>query len=347
MGDVRLKESFDAELAMKLTIGIKVFNEAARIGRAIETALEAAAPYGGEVLIADSGSTDGTLEIALRYDVKIVQLANPAERSCGAGAKLAYMFARGEFFYLLDGDMEIDRSFLPCAIPFLETHPDFAGVGGRVEEANVENHEFRTRKINAERRCAYYPRLIDRLDCGGLYRVSAVKQSGYFADRNLKSFEEFELASRLIADGWKLTRLDVPAVVHYGHTSESYKLLRARFLSGYANGVGQVSRAILARPRGRQALSKLTQFWTCAVVVIWWAAILTLTILAVSDWHYLAYLLVAIVLPVLFLTLRRGSVQAGLYSFVAWNTVAIGFFAGFAASRRSPTERLEAVIIRG
>lgn len=49
---------------------------------------------------------------------------------------------------------------------------------------------------------------------------------------------------------------------------------------------------------------------------------------AVSDWHYLAYLLVAIVLPVLFLMLRRGSVQAGLYSFVAWNTVAIGFFCG-------------------
>ncbi|WP_457107429.1 glycosyltransferase family 2 protein [Methylobacterium sp. P5_C11] len=332
---------------MKLTIGIKVLDEAERIARAIETALEAAEPFGGEVVVADSGSTDGTLDIAARYDVKIVQLANPSERSCGAGAQLAYRFARGEFFYLLDGDMEIDRSFLPKAIPFLEMHPDFAGVGGRIEEANADNHEFRTRKVNAEKNSAYFPRLVDRLDCGGLYRVSAVKACGYFADRNLKSFEEFELASRLICQGWKLTRIDVPAVVHYGHSIESYKLLRTRLLTGYANGVGQVFRAVLGQPHWRQALSKLTQVRTCALVVIWWAAIVALTIAAGSDRRYLTYLVVAFAGPILFLMLRRGSFQGGLYSFVAWNAVALGFFAGLAASRRPPTDQLDAVIIKG
>src|SRR6218665_3277207 len=83
-----------------LTIGIKALNEEQHIAMAIESALAAAAPLGGEVGLADSGSTDRTLEIARGYPVRIVQLGNLAERCCGAGAQLAFQSAQGEFFYL-------------------------------------------------------------------------------------------------------------------------------------------------------------------------------------------------------------------------------------------------------
>ena len=71
---------------MKLSIGIKALNEEADIAAAIESALAAAEPFAGEVVLADSGSTDRTIEIARSYPVRIVQLANIGERCCGAGA---------------------------------------------------------------------------------------------------------------------------------------------------------------------------------------------------------------------------------------------------------------------
>ena len=91
---------------MKLTIGIKTLNEERRIAAALASAVEAARPWQGEIILADSGSTDRTIEIARNFPVKIVQLADEADKSCGAGAQLAFQYARGEYFYLLDGDMD-------------------------------------------------------------------------------------------------------------------------------------------------------------------------------------------------------------------------------------------------
>ena len=81
---------------MKLTIGVKALNEEQRIAEALTSALRAAEPFGGEVVLADSGSTDRTLEIASTLPVRIVQLADPSERSCGAGAQLAFQQADGD-----------------------------------------------------------------------------------------------------------------------------------------------------------------------------------------------------------------------------------------------------------
>src|ERR1700680_5080479 len=109
---------------MKLTIGIKALNEERHIEMAILSAIDAAKPFGGEVVFADSGSTDKTIQIARRFPVRILQLADTQERSCGAGAQLAFQHARGTYFYLLDADMVLDPSFLPIAIKYLEMHPD-------------------------------------------------------------------------------------------------------------------------------------------------------------------------------------------------------------------------------
>ena len=43
---------------------------------------------------------------------------------------------------------------------------------------------------------------------GGLYRRSAIEQTGYLSDRNLHGYEEFDLGIRLRDAGWQLHRLD-------------------------------------------------------------------------------------------------------------------------------------------
>ena len=325
---------------MKVTVGIKALNEEKRIADALASAVAAVAPLGGEVVLADSGSTDRTIEIASQFPVRIVQLANPAERCCGAGAQLAFQSAKGEYFYLLDGDMTIDPDFLPAGIAYLEAHPEIAAVGGRVREMNTQGHEFQIRANTVANDRNWAPGIVDRLDCGGLYRTAAVREAGWFTDRNLHAFEEFELASRLQARGWKLARIDHPAVDHFGHTADGYALLLRRIRSGYSGAPGEVLRGALGRPHLAIVLRRLGHVRNGLAVAFWWLLLLA-ALLARQPLVLLGLLLV----PLLFLSWRRGSLRLGLYSLTAWNVSALGLFSGLLRRRTPPDRPLGAIEI--
>ncbi len=132
---------------------IKALNEEQRIRATIESALRAVSAVGGEVILADSCSTDRTVELACTYPIRIVQLANPSERCCGVGPQLGYQHSHGDFIYILDGDMQMQEGFLEKALAFLEAHEDVAGVGGRVVEQNTESLEYMARGERDSRTC--------------------------------------------------------------------------------------------------------------------------------------------------------------------------------------------------
>ena len=330
---------------MKITVGIKALNEERHIDKALTSALAAVEPYGGEVVLADSGSSDRTIAIARRYPVTIAQLANPAERSCGAGAQLAFQQAEGDFFYLLDGDMVLQPDFLSAGLAYLADHPDVAGVGGRVREMNIDSHEFQIRANTVENEGSWKPGNVDRLDCGGLYRVSAVREVGYFADRNLHAFEEFELAARLQAQGWKLARIDVPAVEHFGHRMDGYRLLWKRFKSGYSGAAGEVLRGALGRDHLTVVLRRLGHVRNGVAVVLWWILLLAVLFSRLVAVDKLALLSLLVLVPILFLAIRRRSLSLGLYSFTAWNVGALGLLLGFVRPRTPPTQPIAAITL--
>src|SRR5260221_3578925 len=112
-----------------VSIIIKALNEQRHIASAIESALAALDGIDGEVILADSGSRDRTIEIARRYPIKIVQLTNTAERSCGIGAQLGFQYSRGRYLCLIDGDMQLHDDFLLAALDCLARNPTIAGVG--------------------------------------------------------------------------------------------------------------------------------------------------------------------------------------------------------------------------
>ncbi|MEO8653993.1 MAG: glycosyltransferase family A protein, partial [Ramlibacter sp.] len=131
----------------QVSVIIKAFNEEKNICAAIETSLAAVAEIGGEVILADSHSTDRTAELASEYPIRVVQLLHPRERCCGVGPQLGYQHARGEYLYILDGDMKMLPGFLPEALSFLAQHPEVAGVGGRLVERTNESMEYRERGL--------------------------------------------------------------------------------------------------------------------------------------------------------------------------------------------------------
>lgn len=320
-----------------VSVIIKAYNEEAHIARAIESALHATHGMRGETILADSLSTDRTVEIARQYPIRIVQLVHGKERSCGVGAQLGYQFARGEFVYILDGDMELCAGFLEVALDVLHRDGRVAGVGGQVEEMHVDNLEFRNRQ--SRRGKSMGEGEVPKLNMGGLYRRRALDEVGYFTNRNLHSNEELELGLRLRAKGWRLLRLPVPGVRHYGHTDDSMGLLLRRWRSGYARGAGMLLRSAW----GKDYLPGVLRHCASSLVsMIWWGALFVTALLPI-DWPTkLVSTAFLFALPFLLMALKKKSLALGVFSVLTWNVFAAGLLAGLFSPMKSPEEPVEA-----
>ena len=292
-----------------VSVIIKALNEEAKIAKAIESALRTVSNVGGEVILADALSEDRTVEIARRYPITIVQLARTVDRGCGSGPQLGFQHAQGRFIYLMDGDMELEPGFVESALPHLQSEPDLAGVGGVVEYPADATIEYRARQ---SRRKAYdLPGYVNHLSCGGLYRTDAIRQVGYFSNRNLHAFEELELGLRLGNAGWKLKRIDQCNVRHHSHDLSGYALLVKRWRDRFAFGIGELLRSALGKSYLPFLLKEFWNLWVMAGCLVALALVLLAPIpLALR----LALFLAVLAAPAVGAAIRRRSVALGLYA---------------------------------
>lgn len=318
----------------RVTIVIKALNEEKNICAAIESSLAAVGKVGGEVVLADSHSGDRTVELASRYPVRVVQLAHPGERCCGIGPQLGFQHARGEYIYILDGDMKMVEGFLPEALAFLAQHPEVGGVGGRLVELNTESLEYRERGLRAALHLS--PGEVDRLDGGGLYRRRAIEEAGFFSDRNLHSYEEFDLGVRLRALGWKLWRLPVDAATHYGHDSPPYALLMRRWRAGYVCGLGELVRGAAGQPHMKLVLRGMRELRIYTAVLAWWVILVTIPFWPLAAGWRIACFAALASGPLLVMTWRKRSVARAAYSVVSWCFNAAGMVRGLLRPRVPP-----------
>lgn len=330
--------------ACRVSVVIKALNEEKRIAATIESALRAVASLGGEVILADSCSTDRTVELARAYPIKIVQLADPRQRCCGAGPQLGYQHSTGEFIYILDGDMQMLEGFLEQAVAFMLAHEDVAGVGGRIVEKNTESLEYMAR---GERMAAHASAgLVDRLDGGGLYRRSAIQAAGYFSDRNLHSYEEFDLAIRLRAMGWRLWRLPVEVANHFGHDAPPYELLMRRWHSRYICGLGELVRAAVHQKRFSMVVQGLHEFRLYTAVLAWEATLLAVLFWPLSMLVRLGLFGIFLAAPLVIMTWRKRSFAKALYAVVSWCFNAAGMVRGLLLTQCPPSEAIPSRVLQ-
>lgn len=327
----------------RVSVIIKAYNEEKNICAAIESSLAAVAEVGGEVILADSYSTDRTAELASLYPIRVVQLVNPDDRCCGVGPQLGYQHSRGEYIYLLDGDMQMMRGFLREALSFLAQHPEAAGVGGRLVELNLESMEYRERGL---RNAAHLsPGEVDRLDGGGLYRRLAIEEAGHISNRNLHSYEEFDIAVRLRALGWKLWRIPVDSVSHHGHDAPPYQLLMRRWRTRYVRGLGELVRAAAGKPHFRLVLRGMRELRLYTAVLAWWAVLLSVPFWPLAAGARAASFAALAALPVLVMAWRKRSFARAVYSVVSWCFNAAGMVLGVMRPQRAPQDPIASRIL--
>ncbi|HUR90644.1 MAG TPA: glycosyltransferase [Ramlibacter sp.] len=326
-----------------VSIIIKALNEEKNICAAIESSLAAVAKVGGEVVLADSCSSDRTVELASKYPIRVVQFAHASERCCGAAPQLGYQHARGEYVYILDGDMRMAEGFLEEAVHFLAQHPEVGGVSGKLIELNTKSVEYRERALRNH--VHLQPGEVDRLDGGGLYRRLAIEETGFFSDRNLHSYEEFDVGARLRSLGWKLWRLPIASCSHYGHDSPPYQLLQRRWRSKYVCGIGELVRGALGQPHSKLVLRGLKELKLYCAVLVWWAVLASTAFWPLSLVDRAAMFAIIAAFPFAVMAWRKRSVSRAMYSVVSWSFNAAGMVKGFLRPRRGPRTRIASVVL--
>lgn len=117
---------------MELTVGVVSYNTRDLTCRCLGSALKAMHQRPGLVVLADNGSTDGTLEAVATAFPDVVRLSFP--ENPGYGGALNRILARhpARFFLAMNADVLMAEDGMIPLLAHLENHPECALVGPRL-----------------------------------------------------------------------------------------------------------------------------------------------------------------------------------------------------------------------
>ena len=102
----------DMSQGVEVSVVIPCLNEANSLAYCVDKAVKAfrAAGLSGEVVVADNGSTDGSIQIAEQHGARVIRVA---ERGYGAALRAGIAGARGLFIIMGDADDSYDFTDVP------------------------------------------------------------------------------------------------------------------------------------------------------------------------------------------------------------------------------------------
>lgn len=218
-------------------VGVVVIgrNEGERLRRCLGSTVG----RGVVVVYVDSGSGDGSPELARGLGVEVVELdlSRPfsAARARNEGfERLLAVAPEVRFVQFVDGDCEIADGWLDRAAAELRKRSDAAVVCGRRRERHPE-HTVYNRLADLE----WDTPIGEAKTCGGdaMMRVDALRRVGGF-NPELIAGEEPELCVRLRRDGWRIFRLDAEMTLHDMDMTRFRQWWRRSARAGHAHAEG-------------------------------------------------------------------------------------------------------------
>lgn len=209
-----------------ISIVIRTFNEARWLGPLLESIrLQRTNGASHEVVVVDSGSTDGTLDIAERFGCRVEHIRKE-DFSFGRSLNIGCRAARGEVLVFVSGHC------VPEGDGWLEAlcRPILAGKAEYLYGRQVGGERSRFSECRIFRK--YFP------------ADTALPQEGYFCnnanaalsracweqygfDEELTGLEDIDLARRMERDGRIIGYVAEAVVAH--HHDESWRQVRRRF----------------------------------------------------------------------------------------------------------------------
>ncbi len=228
--------------------------------RAAEAALADLHGFGGELVIVDNASGDGSFELIAQgvaergWGALVRVIASPVNGGFGAGNNIGLRMKMTDgrapdYFYILNSDAFPDAGCTAALLEHLESHPR-AGIACshiRGEDGVVHTSAFRFPSIAGEFVGAARLGFIDRMlpdapvpmpqpqvtrqvdwsaGASMMLRATMLAETGAFDETFFLYFEETDLCLRAARAGWTCWYIPDSRVVHIGSVSTGMKTKR-------------------------------------------------------------------------------------------------------------------------
>lgn len=252
-------------------VGIVVIglNEAANL----ELCLNSCLAQSDRLVYVDSGSTDGSRDIAAGLQVPVIQLSAACPKTAARGRNSGFDWllekhADLEYVQFVDGDCELLEGWLSSGIGYLEENSGVAivygGLGERYPSQSVYN-------LLAD--IEWSTPAGEVSTSGGIFlaRVDAFRAvNGFRTD--LAGGEEPEMCIRLQQAGWKLYKLERKMALHDADMHHFHQWWKRSTRDGYSFAEGM----------GMHGLTEYRHYLRETLSAIAWAGALPILILVLS-----------------------------------------------------------------
>ena len=178
-----------------------------------------------ELIVADDGSSDGTVEILEQFDdARLRILRNPGNLGVVASRNRCFEHARGAYVAMLDHDDLSAPTRLARQMAYLDANPGtvLLGTAARVLDGGVlrpMNHPERTTPALI----CWLLHVANPLVCSSvMFRADAVRRLGMFMSDQFTYADDYEFYHRMATLG-AIARLDTPLTIYRLHDSNAYK----------------------------------------------------------------------------------------------------------------------------
>ena len=278
-------------------------------GERLRRCLDSVVGRGHTVVYVDSGSTDGSVDLAHAKGVEVVQLdmSKPFTMARGRNAGFARLeeIEPGiQFIQFVDGDCEVVNGWLETALACLKDRPHVAIVSGRRRE-RFPDRSLYNRLADIE----WDTPIGEARYCGGdaLVRVDAFRQVGGY-NVSLIAGEDPDLAVRIRQHGWVILRIDAEMTLHDMAMTRFSQWWKRAVRSGYAFAEGA---AMHGKPPERHWVHHVHS-------ITFWGVALPLAILTLAWPTRGLALIFALAYPLQILRVAHHYHKTGLSWRLAW-----------------------------
>ncbi|MHC5066412.1 MAG: glycosyltransferase family 2 protein, partial [Planctomycetota bacterium] len=206
-------------------------------GERLRACLDRVKDLHSPLVYVDSGSSDGSLELAASMGADAIDLQPPfsAGRGRNAGfAKILSIAPNLDYVQFLEGDCQLESGWLEAGTSALDEDDSLAAVSGVLRERQPESSVY-------NRLCSLEWKLLSmsHKTCGGnsMMRVAMFEKLGGF-DESLIAGEEPEFCLRMRQAGWKITGLAAAMATHDAAMTRFSQWWRRSIRNGYSYAAG-------------------------------------------------------------------------------------------------------------
>lgn len=305
-----------------VTVAFPCLNEVETVDSALRGVFRQTHPP-AEVLVADAGSSDGTLEKLHEWSDKlpITVIENEDVRQ-GPGLNKCIQRCRTPFLARLDGHSSWNERYLEVLVDFLATNKAYAAAGAPVrldptvtmlqrDIWTVMKHplgtgapDYRNRGENRDVRTIQSP----------VYRLEALEEVGGFLE-TVPWAEDDELHQRLKNRQWKL-RILPDAELYYQPRETSLAFMKQCF--NYGKGRATLAKKQIFPTDRHRKIDRVLRFWTFGLA---WNPI---------GWGLFLFYLIVVFFITIDSTIKRESTPRVLYLMPLAH---LGYWLGWLAKR--------------